>query len=447
MKLSSKNSVQEYRVSDLPDPSGARRLPSRSLLANLLLIGVSGGLIIWSLQFLKTRLTSVVSVDAVVNAAITDIKAPIEGTVADVSLATGEVISQGQPLFTLRNDRVSQLQSQELVGKLNQQRSLLQQAERRLAAQSSLLDTLVKDEQNQGRLEIIEAQQSIDQLTSELAGARSRYRLAKTSYNRTLNLKSAGAINQATLDSANADVEQRRSDVSSLEARLNSTRINKEAAEQGLSLSKTRSNYDPRIRRQELELQMADQRQTIQALQQSVKDMEGALAQAQKDVQVQKQVVIAAPSSGILWQTSVEPGRVVQPGEFMGKIVDCKRRWVDAVVEEAAVKSLKIGDAAMVSLYADDGSVSLHGKVSQVRSGLGRVSSPGQDISGPVDLNLPRHAQVRIALDTTAQDVAHTETSQKNFCYVGYTGKVDLKVQPNGVNVNPLVSFANLLHF
>jgi multidrug resistance efflux pump len=446
VKLSTKNSAKNLSVPMVSATSSGDRPPARSLLANLLLIGISGGLVLWSLQFLKTRLTSVVSVDAMVNAAITDIKAPAEGTVADMVVTTGEIIAQGQQLFVLRNDRISQLQPQELSGKLNQQRAQLRQAEQRLAAQMSLLDTLIRDEQNQGRLEISEAQQAVDQLASDLEGARSRQRLAQTTYDRTLSLQTAGAINQAALDAARADLEQRRSDVTSLEARLNSTRVNKEAAVQGLSLSRTRSNYDPRIRRQELELQIADQRLTIQALQQSVKDMETAVAQAQKDVQVQKQTVITAPNAGILWQTAVEPGRVVQPGEFMGKLVDCKRRWVDAVVEESAVKSLKVGDAASIDLYATDGTVSLQGNISQIRSGLGRVSSPGQDIPGPVDLNLPRHAQVRIALEPTAQEVAYTEASRKNFCYVGYTGKAALKVQPDTLNTNPLVSLMNALH-
>ena len=129
----------------------------------------------------------------------------------------------------------------------------------------------------------------------------------------------------------------------------------------------------------------------------------------------------------------------------MGKIVDCDRRWVDAVVEESAMRTLKIGDSATVELYANQDAVSFQGKISLIRSGLGRVSSPGEDITGAVDLNLPRHTQVRIALDAIDKEKSVTDAAQKNFCYVGYTGKVALQVNQNPLQANPLVSFANLL--
>ncbi len=445
MKLSSKTSDKLYSPLKTAADSKPHQFPSRSLVSNLFLILLSAGLVIWSLRFLKTRLTSVVSVDAVVNAPVMDIKAPGEGVITAVDISTGEKIAQGQPLLTLKPTRVNAPSSQASVNQIGQQRSQLKQAQERLASQLALLDTLVEDEHNQGRLEVSQAQQSVDQFASELKGADAQYRLAKLNYQRTQKLKSEGAIAQASLDAAEIDLEKRRSEVNSLEARLSGMQVNKEAVERGLSLSKTRSNYDPRIRRQELELQISDQRQIIQTLERSVKESESSLAQTQKDASGPQQTVISAPTSGVLWQLSVSPGRVVQPGEFMGKIVDCDRRWVDAVVEESAMRTLKIGDSATVELYANQDAVSFQGKISLIRSGLGRVSSPGEDITGAVDLNLPRHTQVRIALDTIDKEKSATDAAQKNFCYVGYTGKVALQVQQNPLQSNPLVSFANLL--
>ena len=200
-----------------------------------------------------------------------------------VDISTGEKIAQGQPLLTLKPTRVNAPSSQASVNQIGQQRSQLKQAQERLASQLALLDTLVEDEHNQGRLEVSQAQQSVDQFASELKGADAQYRLAKLNYQRTQKLKSEGAIAQASLDAAEIDLEKRRSEVNSLEARVSGMQVNKEAVERGLSLSKTRSNYDPRIRRQELELQISDQRQIIQTLERSVKESESSLAQTQKD--------------------------------------------------------------------------------------------------------------------------------------------------------------------
>jgi multidrug resistance efflux pump len=444
VKLSTKTQVQEYQLTETSEAPLRYRLPSRSLLSNLLLLLLSGGLLLWSLQFLKTRMTSVLSVDAVVNAAITDIKAPDVGTVAEVTRRTGETVTAGQPLFTLKNDRVNQLPIQELQGKVNQQRALLTQAQDRLTTLTALMGTLVQDEDNQSRLEISEAKREIAQITSQLEGAKARLSLAEVNYQRVQTLNTQGAIAQANVDAADIEVKQKQSDMATLEAQIDSLRVNQEAAEQGLSLSKTRSNYDPRIRRQELQLQIQEQQRTIQTIEQAVRDAEDAVAQGQKDLQVKQQTVIKAPTAGMLWQMSVEPGRVVQPGEFMAKVVDCEQRWVDAVVEESAVRSISIGDSANVELYADQAAISLTGKVTQIRSGLGRLT-PGQDITGSVDLNLPRHTQVRVALDASAKDQTKQDLAQKNFCYIGYTGKVALQVKPTPGPANPLAALASWL--
>ncbi len=446
MKLLNQSSIKEYKLKEIPEVPSHHRLPARSLFANVVLLVCGGGLLIWSLQFIKTRMTSVLSVDAVVNAAIIDIKAPDGGTVAAVAQHTGDAIVAGQPLFVLKNERVSQLPAQELQGKLHQQRALLQQAQDRLAGQTGLMATLVEDEQKQGQLEVSAAQRAIAQSTSELAGAQARYRLAQKNYTRSKSLQAQGAISQANVDTAAIELEQRQSEVASLEAHISNLQVSQEAAEQGLSLAKTRSNYDPRIRRQELQLQMQEQQRLTETLAQAVQDAEAAQVQGQKDVQMKQQTVIKAPTGGMLWQLSVEPGRVVQAGEFMGKIVDCERRWVDAVVEEAAVRSIAIGDTATVDLYGRQGAVALQGKVSQIRSGLGRLT-PGQDITGSVDLNLPRYAQIRVDLDTAAQDQASKDPTQKNFCYVGYTGKVTLQVKSALGHSSPFATLTSWLRW
>jgi multidrug resistance efflux pump len=104
------------------------KIPSRSLLSNLLICVVSTGLIAWSIQLIQTRFTSVISRDAVINGVLTDLKAPSEGIVSELSVKTGDTTSQDKVLLTLKNERVSELQAQEINSKINQQQAELERA-------------------------------------------------------------------------------------------------------------------------------------------------------------------------------------------------------------------------------------------------------------------------------------------------------------------------------
>jgi multidrug resistance efflux pump len=358
----------------------------------------------------------------VINGVLTDLKAPSEGIVSELSVKTGDTTSQDKVLFTLKNDRVSKLQVQEINSKINQQHAELERAQKGLARQLILVQTLVADQQNQSRLEVLEAQQSVAQAMSDLQIPKARYQLAQLNYKRTKFLVAEGALSQAELDSAALEMQQSQAEVGSLEHRLDALRTNQQASQLGLTLSRNRSNYDPRIRLEELQLQISERQQTIQILQQSIFDARTELDQAKADVQQRQAVLVKAPNSGVVWRLNSQPGTFVERGESLGQVLDCKRRWVDVFVDERAMRSLQPGTPATIELYGSTSEV-LHGRVRLVRSGIGRLTV-GEDVAIPITPNLPRNTQVRVDLDPA------TDQGNPNlFCYVGYTGRVTFKLK------------------
>jgi len=91
-------------------------------------------------------------------------------------------------------------------------------------------------------------------------------------------------------------------------------------------------------------------------------------------------------------------------------------------VDEQAVRSLQPGTPASIELYGSNAQV-LQGKVSLVRSGIGRLAA-GEDVAVPIMPNLPRNTQVRVDLDPTT-----AKNNPNLFCHVGYTGRVTFKVK------------------
>lgn len=409
----------EYNLTPKPASSEQRLVP-RSLLSNLLLILISAGLVVWAFRLLHDKLTLVTSRDAVINGALIDINAPQEGTVTDLPATTGATTAKNQTVVTLSNDRVSELQVQEIKSRINSQQKQLQRAQNQLNRSLALRQIWMKNQGNQQFLETAGAQDAVRQAEADLKATQSRYRLATLSYERAVMLRQEGATPQASLDEAALQKEQLENEVRSLEARLQGIRTNQQAAQLGLSLDRGRTNYDPNMRLQDLETQITDQQLEIQTLQQGIADANAELVKAQADLQRRQRIVVAAPTSGVIWRLNAQRGQFVQQGASLGQVLDCRRRWVDVFVDEQAVRSLYPGMPAEIELYGN-AARTLNGRVSIIRSGVGRLQ-PGQDVAVPIAPNLPRTTQVRVDLnpntDTGSPDV---------MCYVGYTGKVSFK--------------------
>lgn len=409
--------MQGHQTSILPD----YKVTPRSLLSNLLILTASVGLVIVSVHLLHTKFTSVISRDAVINGTLININAPEDGTVVELPVKTGESVSLDQTILIIKNERVSKLPTQAIITRINDQQAQLDRAQAQLERQIILRQTFSQEQQNQANLESIEAQNSVVEVESELQGVKARYQIAQKSYDRSKFLTIEGALAQTQLDTVAKELAESKNLVSSLEARLEGIRANQKASELGLTLSRSRSSYDPRIRLQEMQLQIADGRKAIATFQQGIKDAKSELAQAQTDASRKEKVVVKVPTPGVIWHMPVQSGQFVQQGASLGQILDCKRRWVDVFVDEKAVRSIQPGTPATIELYGSNSQV-LQGHVSIIRSGLGRLAA-GEDVAVPITPNMPRNSQVRVDLETNKDN-----GDPSLMCYVGYTGRVTFKI-------------------
>ncbi|BAZ21683.1 HlyD family secretion protein [Kalymmatonema gypsitolerans NIES-4073] len=393
----------------------------RSFLSNLLMVSIGILLIYWSYCLIKARMTTVISKDAVINGVLIDLKTPSEGIITQFSSNTGESTTQDQILMVLKNERVSKLKIQEIISRLNEYKTRLKRAQGKLAQDMSLLKIVTADQENYRSLRVQETQQSIAQINANLQAARARLELAKVKYKRGAYLTNEGALAKADLDEARLEKQESIAQVSQLEAQLKKFSVEEKAAYLDLSLNRSFSNFDPKIRLQQLRLDIADQRLAIQTLQQSVKDAELELKEAKIDHARLQSIVVKAPVAGIIWRLDARKGQYVGNGDSLGKVLDCQRRWIDIYLEERALESIHPNTPATVELYGAPSEV-LQGQVSLVRSGIGRLA-PGEEIAVPLIPNLPRQSQVRI-------DLPKTKKGDSNlFCYVGYTAKVTFKVK------------------
>ena len=396
-----------------------KQISNRSLSANILIVILSIGLIIWAIRLLQSKFTSINSLDAVVNGVVIDIKTPQEGIIKTLNASTGSIIEKDSLLLSVENDQVSNLQVKQISSRLSSQKSQLAIAEGQLKQLLSLTESLQSDDKNQKRLEVSDYSDRVEQYESDLRGVIARLKLTQVNYDRAVLLQKEGAYSQSVLDLAKVELQARQSEVESLEARRQSVLTNREAASFGLTLDRTPSNYDPRVRLEDVQLQIDNLQRTIVSLRQSISDAQGELTEAEADVERRRNAIVKAPVSGVIWKLDARKGQLIRQEKSVGQMIDCSRRWVDVYVEEQSIESIQIGMPAKIELYGASKLV-LNGKVSLIRSGLGRFNA-GEDVAITIPQNLPRTTQVRVELDKNS-DVGDPNV----FCYIGYTGKVTL---------------------
>ena len=384
-----------------------------------MIVILSIGLIIWAIRLLQSKFTSINSLDAVVNGVVIDIKTPQEGIIKTLNASTGSIIEKDSLLLSVENDQVSNLQVKQISSRLSSQKSQLAIAEGQLKQLLSLTESLQSDDKNQKRLEVSDYSDRVEQYESDLRGVIARLKLTQVNYDRAVLLQKEGAYSQSVLDLAKVELQARQSEVESLEARRQSVLTNREAASFGLTLDRTRSNYDPRVRLEDVQLQIDNLQRTIVSLRQSITDAQGELTEAEADVERRRNAIVKAPVSGVIWKLDARKGQLIRQEKSVGQMIDCSRRWVDVYVEEQSIESIQIGMPAKIELYGASKLV-LNGKVSLIRSGLGRFNA-GEDVAITIPQNLPRTTQVRVELDKNS-DVGDPNV----FCYIGYTGKVTL---------------------
>jgi membrane fusion protein (multidrug efflux system) len=109
---------------------------------------------------------------------------------------------------------------------------------------------------------------------------------------------------------------------------------------------------------------------------------------------------IPAPIDGFVARRSVQVGQRVAPGNALMAVVPLSGVWVDANVKEPQLRTIRIGQPAIVSADVYGGHVEYHGKVAGIAAGTGGAFSllPPQNATGNW-IKVVQRIPVRIALD------------------------------------------------
>lgn len=344
------------------DSSGRDRLGGRfvkSLLGLLLLVAA-----VW---IPTQRLFQVASVEAVVNAPLVTLRAPIEGEVArgGAALGIGEAIGADAVLIEIVNPRAD-------PGRLN-------------AATRAVADSLDQQTGLASRIEDLSSQQIALERQLE-AFRQARIALLEA------RLETGGAAS-STAFKANDEL-----------------RIELEALRRGVFIGDSYNDKPSSGQRLDaIEIELGALQSQLAVTEARHARLVAAEARERRLFEAQSTAVVMAPAEGRIWEVLTAPGEHVVIGQELVRVLDCSRPLVTAAVSENVYNRLAPGMAAEFSYR--EGGEPLEGRVVQL---TGVASAPANLAIAPSALQRESY-RVTVAVPALANG---------NGCAFGRTGRV-----------------------
>jgi multidrug resistance efflux pump len=399
----------EPEVVTVPESSSPRRgLIIRRSVKTLLALAVVVALGWTPFQ----RLLQNTSAEAAVNARLITLRAPIDGEIAvpQQLVEVGTSVRAGEEILRISNPRADRSHLDDLrrtISSLQSESGALEQRQQQL---EKLREDLSKqrDAFQQGRIQELQAR--IDEITAEIASAEAQQVDAASTLDRTQKLRITGNQTEAALIHADRDHKIAVSTGEALRQRLNATKVELDAARQGLFVGDSYNDIPRTAQRVDevtqliidLSGQLAERKTRISQLQTELLDEEKRFSDLSS-------AIVLAPVPGRVWEVLTANGEEVRRGQDLVRVLDCGGVVVTAAVSEAVYNELKLGQAATFHLRGE----------SEEREG--RIVGLNGLAAVPANLAIEQTALAREPYHVTVQVPS---LGARSDCYVGRTGKV-----------------------
>lgn len=378
------------------------------------LIKVSiGVVIVAAVGYLPVRaLLQTTSTEAIVNARLVTLRAPIEGEVGAglSSLVVGTQLDPGAPLLKIANRRADR-------GRLDDLRRLIGQLEGERAALATRNDDLrglhaelVGQTQafKEARQRQLDAR--IAELRSEVAGAGANRAETERALARATSLHESGTITNAAFEKVKRDVTVTTEAEAALRHRLTGVEVERAALARGVFVGDS-YNDQPRSsqRADEIAQRLSEVTADIRERDVRLAALRTELAEETRRYEALATTELTAPVRGSVWEVLTAPGETVVRGQELVRLLDCSGLVVTATVGETAYNRLKIGAPARFRLRGES------------TDHKGRIIGLTGVATAPANLAIQPAA---LAKEPYRVTVALPDMARAGPCDVGRTGRV-----------------------
>jgi multidrug resistance efflux pump len=356
------------------------------------------------------KLLQTSGVEAVVNARVITLLAPIDGEVqtGPSPLEFGTPFTRGDVLLRIINDRADRSRVDDLIHEIGRLKDERPSVVARIAEARMRLTDLTEQIRLFAEARTLQLEARQDELKAEVAAAQARNEEAKISLDRFATLASKGWTSRAQLNQAQRDASIAEKSQAAAQKRLEAVGVELAAAQRGVFVG-IGSNDRPRYmqRADQLEQQVNNLVETLAERDHRLVRLNEQLAGAKARYTVLAAADTVAPAKGNIWETLVRPGQQVHSGQELLRVLDCDQAIVTAVVSEAVYNRLQVGSSAR--FLPRGGREELVGRVTRMTSASASPSSLAVRPSA-------------LAGETYRVTVSVPKIAEGESCIVGRTG-------------------------
>jgi biotin carboxyl carrier protein len=357
------------------------------------------------------RLLEFSSVEAVVNARLVSLRAPIDGKidVADVAPTIGAVASKGSFILRISNSRADRARLDDLQRLVDQTEGERPPIAKRLVRLKELYEQVFQQVRAFQAGRIRELEERTMDLKAQVAATEAAELEAVSTLERTKSLAASGNQTRVAVERADRDARVLAETQRSLHHRLFATEVELEAARRGEYVGDSYNDRPSSLQHaDELSVRIAEAEAELSSRDQRLAKLRVDLDAEAVRYSELSNAVLSSPIEAMVWEVLVSPGEEVRKGQDLLRLLDCSGALVTVTVRESVFNRLRIGDQAQFRFSGQSGKYS--GTIVRMS---GSAAPPDNLAIQPTGLSSGAY---RIAV--SVPDLASTP------CGVGRTGKV-----------------------
>jgi multidrug resistance efflux pump len=367
--------------------------------------------------------------EAVINARVVSIRAPMDGIVKAASVAPGAAVRAGMPVGQIEDPtaddaRVFQLEldtkaAQREEAAMSRRVSDLLRAKQEAAAQA--------DAYRLGRVRQDELR--IEEARATLSAAKAREVEANEAESRGKVLRAHGYMAEAAYERLFHARDIAQQDTLAAQKRLDALAVELDAARNGTYLGDNYNDVPSSFQRaRELAVRIDETSAALDELHQKQGNLAAQLTAEQARLRARSSAALTVPIDGNLWTVQAAAGEYVRKGQELFTVLDCATVVVTASVSERDYNELRLGDP--VRFRVSGTGREYHGSIAK----LGLTSTGRSFAISPEE----RRQQVAVQLDDL-------DRSAGDRCAVGRSGEVIFAGRGRGLSARFVEGVRHLL--
>jgi multidrug resistance efflux pump len=289
------------------------------------------------------------SVEAVVNARLVTLRAPIEGRLddADFAPAIGAMAPKGQRIFRVSNSRADRARLDDVQRQLDQAEGERPAIAQRLTRLKEIYQQISQQARAFQAGRIRELEERVMDLKAQASATEASEAEAASTLARTKALAASGYQTTVAVERAERDAKVAEHTQKSLNHRLFASVVELEAARRGEYVGDSYNDRPSSLQHaDELSVRIAETEAQLGSLDQRLTRLQAALDAETSRYSEVSNAVLSSPTDARVWEILVSPGEEVRKGQDLLRLLDCSGALVTATVRESVFNQLRLGDKA-----------------------------------------------------------------------------------------------------